>query len=85
MLSYEDIYHAAGIMNPASGYGIHKVVEMLNSQRIRDLSKEVKRASILMALGRCGHPAGRRARGCDAAAGCSHTATKPEEKADGRV
>ena len=22
MLSYEDIYHAAGIMNPASGYGI---------------------------------------------------------------
>ena len=50
MLSYEDIYHAAGIMNPASGYGIHKVVEMLNSERIRDLSKEVKHASILMAL-----------------------------------
>jgi hypothetical protein len=54
MLSYEDIYHAAGIMNPASGYGIAKVVEMLNSERIRDLSKEVKRASILMALDAAG-------------------------------
>lgn len=50
MLSYEDIYHAAGIMNPPSGYGIHKVLEMLNSERIRDLSREVKRASVLMAL-----------------------------------
>jgi hypothetical protein len=54
MLSYGDIYHAAGIMNPASGYGIAKVVEMLNSERIRDLSKEVKRASILMALDAAG-------------------------------
>jgi hypothetical protein len=54
MLSYDDIYHAAGIMNPASGYGIPKVVEMLNSQRIRDLSKEVKRASVLMALDAAG-------------------------------
>jgi len=54
MLSYEDIYHAAGIMNPASGYGIAKVVDMLNSDRIRDLSKEVKRASILMALDAAG-------------------------------
>lgn len=50
MLSYEDIYRAAGIMNPASGYGIHKVVDMLNSERIRDLSKDVQRASVLMAL-----------------------------------
>lgn len=50
MLSYEDIYHAAGIMNPASGYGIQKVLEMLNSERIRELSGEVKRASVLMAL-----------------------------------
>ena len=54
MLSYEDIYHAAGIMNPASGYGIAKVVEMLNSERIRELSKDVKRASILMALDAAG-------------------------------
>jgi hypothetical protein len=50
LLSYEDIYHAAGIMNSRSAYGIHKVVEMLQSERIRDLSKEVKHASVLMAL-----------------------------------
>ena len=50
LLSYDDIYHAAGIMAPRSGYGIHKVVEMLNSQRIRELSSDIKRASVLMAL-----------------------------------
>jgi hypothetical protein len=50
LLSYEDIYHAAGLMSPRSGYGIPKVIEMLNSERIRDLSKDVKRASVLMAL-----------------------------------
>jgi hypothetical protein len=54
LLSYEDIYHAAGIMNPRSGYGIRKVVEMLNSQRIRDLSKDIQRASVLMALDAAG-------------------------------
>jgi len=50
LLSYDDIYHAAGIMSPRSGYGIHKVVEMLNSERIRALSKDIQRASVLMAL-----------------------------------
>jgi hypothetical protein len=50
LLSYDDIYHAAGIMSLRSGYGIHKVVDMLNSDRIRDLSKDVQRASVLMAL-----------------------------------
>jgi ribosomal protein L37AE/L43A len=54
LLSYEDIYHAAGIMNPRSGYGIRKVVEMLNSERIRDLSKDIQRASVLMALDAAG-------------------------------
>ena len=54
LLSYDDIYHAAGIMSPRSGYGIHKVVEMLNSQRIRELSADVKRASVLMALDAAG-------------------------------
>jgi len=54
LLSYEDIYHAAGILSPHSGYGIHKVVEMINSDRIRELSKEVKRASVLMALDAAG-------------------------------
>lgn len=54
LLGYEDIYHAAGIMSPGSGYGIHKIVEMLNSERIRDLAKDVKRASVLMALDAAG-------------------------------
>jgi hypothetical protein len=54
LLSYEDIYHAAGILNPPSGYGIQKVVDMLNSERLRDLAKEVKRASVLMALDAAG-------------------------------
>jgi hypothetical protein len=54
LLSYEDIYRAAGIMGPGSGYDIHKVVDMLNSERIRDLSNDVKRASVLMALDAAG-------------------------------
>ena len=54
LLSYEDIYRAAGIMSPGSGYGMHKVVDMMNNERIRDLSKEVKRASVLMALDAAG-------------------------------
>ncbi len=54
LLSYEDIYRAAGIMSPGSGYGIHKVVEMMDNERIRDLSKDIKRASVLMALDAAG-------------------------------
>jgi len=54
LLSYDDIYHAAGILSPRSGYGISKVAEMLNHERIRDLSKEAKRASVLMALDAAG-------------------------------
>jgi hypothetical protein len=56
LLSYQDIYHAAGILSPRSGYGVGKVVEMLNSERIRDLSKEIQRASVLMALDAAGTP-----------------------------
>ena len=54
LLSYEDIYRAAGILNPPSGYGIQKVVDMLNNERLRDLSKDIKRASVLMALDAAG-------------------------------
>lgn len=54
LLSCEDIYHASGILSARSGYGIHKIVDMLNSKHIRDLSKEVKRASVLMALDAAG-------------------------------
>jgi hypothetical protein len=54
LLSYEDIYRAARILSPRSGYGIHKVVDMLNSDRIRSLSPDIKRASVLMALDAAG-------------------------------
>ncbi len=54
LLSYDDIYHAAGILTPRSGYGVHKVVDMLNSDRIRELSKDIKRASVIMALDAAG-------------------------------
>ena len=54
MLSYDDIYRASGVLNPPSGYGIQKVVDMLNSDRLRDLSKDIKRASVLMALDAAG-------------------------------
>jgi hypothetical protein len=50
LLAYEDIYRATGIMTTASSYGIHKVVEMLHHERIRELSPDIKRASVLMAL-----------------------------------
>jgi hypothetical protein len=52
----EDIYRAAGIMVPRKGYTINKVVEMLNSEHIRGLSKEMKRVALLMALDAAGVP-----------------------------
>jgi lambda repressor-like predicted transcriptional regulator len=54
LLPMEDIYRAAGIMNPRKGYSIIKVVEMLHSQHIRGLSQEMKRAAVLMALDAAG-------------------------------
>jgi hypothetical protein len=54
LLRYDDIYRAAGIMSSGSGYGMHKVVEMLNNERIRDLTSDAKRASVLMALDAAG-------------------------------
>ena len=50
----KNIYGADWILSPDSGYGIPKVVDMLNSERIRNLSPEIKRASVLMALGVAG-------------------------------
>lgn len=50
LLAAEDIFRAAGILSPRKGYGISKVVEMLRSDHIRGLSREMKRASVLMAL-----------------------------------
>ena len=50
----EDIYRAAGIVNPRRGYSVTKVVEMLKSEHLRGLTKEMKRASVLMALDAAG-------------------------------
>lgn len=56
LLPMEDIYRAAGITNPRRGYSINKVVEMLHSEHIRGLSKEMRRAAVLMALDVAGIP-----------------------------
>ena len=53
LLSTEDIYRSAGILN-LRGYGVHKVVEMLRNEHIRGLSNEMKRAAVLMALDAAG-------------------------------
>ena len=50
----EDIYQTAGILNPRKGYSVLKVVEMLRSEHLRGLSKEMKRASVLVALDAAG-------------------------------
>ena len=52
--SMEDIYRSAGIMNPRMGYSIRKVVEMQNSDHLRGLSTDAKRAAVLMALDAAG-------------------------------
>ena len=56
LLPIEEIYRAAGIVNPRKGYSIHKVVEMLHSEHVRGLSKQMKRAAVLMALDAAGIP-----------------------------
>jgi hypothetical protein len=50
----EDIYRAAGIMTPRMGYSITKVVEMINSDYMRGVSNDAKRAALLMALDAAG-------------------------------
>jgi hypothetical protein len=54
LLSCEDIYRASGILGVGSKYDIAKIVEMLNSKHIRELPKDVRRASVLMALDAAG-------------------------------
>jgi hypothetical protein len=41
-------------MAPPRGYSINQVVEMLNSEHIRDLSEDMKRSAVLMALDAAG-------------------------------
>ncbi len=54
LFSMEDVYRAAGIMNPRKGYSFNKVSEILHSEHIRGSAKEIKRASVLMALDAAG-------------------------------
>ncbi len=48
--SFAEIYQAAEVPHPSHGYTILKIVEMLQSEHIRNLPAEVKRSSILVAL-----------------------------------
>jgi len=51
---FEDIYRAAEIAEPAHGYTVTKIADMLQSERIRSLPLEVKKSSILLALDAAG-------------------------------
>jgi hypothetical protein len=48
--SFTEIYEAAEIRAPAHGYTILKLAEMLRSEHIRHMPREVKRSSLLVAL-----------------------------------
>jgi hypothetical protein len=54
--SFTDIYDAAEIHPPAHGFTIMKVGDMLRSEHIRNLPKDVKRSSVLVALEAAGAP-----------------------------
>jgi hypothetical protein len=48
--SFTDIYEAAEIRPPAHGFTILKVADLLQSEHIRKLPRDVKRSSVLLAL-----------------------------------
>lgn len=48
--SFAEIYNAAEIQLPAHGFTIAKVAEMLHSEHIRNLPRDVKKSSVLVAL-----------------------------------
>jgi len=50
LLPLQDIYLAVGIMSSRLGYNIDTVSAMLDSEHLRGMSTEVKRASVMMAL-----------------------------------
>lgn len=54
--SFADLYETAEIRPPAHGFTIMKVGEMLRSEHIRSLPKDVKRSSVLVALEAAGAP-----------------------------
>ena len=54
--SFADIYQAAEIHPPSHGFTIEKVGEMLRSEHIRTMPRDVKRSSVLVALEAVGAP-----------------------------
>jgi hypothetical protein len=54
LLPLDEIYMAAGIVSPRRGYSIKKAMEMLRSEHLSALSKEMRRASVMMALDAAG-------------------------------
>ena len=54
--SFQEIYDAAEIQPPAHGFTIMKVGDMLRSEHIRSLPRDVKRSSVLVALEAAGAP-----------------------------
>jgi len=54
--SFAEIYHAAEIQPPSHGFTIDKVAEMLRSEHIRNLPRDVKRSSVMVALEAVGAP-----------------------------
>jgi hypothetical protein len=54
LMPLEEIYVAAGVVSPRRGYTIKKVMEMLHSEHLSALSKEMRRASVIMALDAAG-------------------------------
>ncbi len=50
LLPMEEIYRAAGVLTPRRGYSVAKVVDMLQSEHLRGVSAEIKRAAVLVAL-----------------------------------
>ena len=54
--SFAEIYAAAEIHPPTHGFTIEKVGDMLHSEHIRNLPRDVKKSSILLALEAVGAP-----------------------------
>ena len=48
--SFAEIYKSAEVPTPSHGYTILKIIDMLQSEHIRNLPSDVKRSSILLAL-----------------------------------
>ena len=49
-MSFDEIYGAAEINPPEHGYTVLKIIDLLHSEHIRNLSREVKKSSLLLAL-----------------------------------